>query len=168
MKSLSTARAIATVFGLGYLRPASGTWASAAAIVLALMIDRYMGFPALVFSTVLVSAVGYYAIDRALLGDQTADPSEFVIDEVAGQWLALLASSAAFWARGHEGFLPYPAPLAAFVFFRLFDIWKPWIIGRADRMGGARGIMLDDLLAGAFAGMATIIAAALYHIVLFS
>ena len=64
--------------------------------------------------------------------------------------------------------MPYPAPLAAFVFFRLFDVWKPWIIGRADRMGGAKGVMLDDLIAGVFAGIATIIAAALYPIVAFS
>ncbi len=161
-------RAIATVFGIGFLRPAPGTWASAAAIVAGMLIDRYIGFPALVLATVLASVAGLWAVDRALGEDKTADPSEFVIDEVAGQWLALLFSSAAFWARGWEGFLPYPAPLAAFVFFRLFDIWKPWIIGRADRLGGARGVMLDDLIAGVFAGIATIIAAALYHIVLFS
>lgn len=161
-------RAIATVFGLGYLRPASGTWASAAATVVGLLIDRYLGFPALVLATVGATGLGFWAVHRALGDDKTADPSEFVIDEVAGQWLALLFSSAAFWARGWEGFLPTPAPLAAFVFFRLFDVWKPWIIGRADRMGGAKGVMLDDLIAGVFAGIATIIAAALYHIVAFS
>ena len=161
-------RAIATVFGLGYLRPASGTWASAAAIGVGLLIDRYLGFPALVMATIVAIGLGYWAVSLALGDDKTADPSEFVIDEVAGQWLALLFTSAAFWARGWEGFLPYPAPLAAFVFFRLFDVWKPWIIGRADRMGGAKGVMLDDLIAGVFAGIATIIAAALYHIVAFS
>ena len=161
-------RAIATVFGLGYLRPASGTWASAAAIVIGLLIDRYLGFPALVLATIAATGLGFWAVNQALGDDKSADPSEFVIDEVAGQWLALLFSSAAFWARGWEGFLPYPAPLAAFVFFRLFDVWKPWIIGRADRMGGAKGVMLDDLIAGVFAGFATIIAAALYHIVAFS
>lgn len=161
-------RAVATVFGLGYLRPAPGTWASVAAIAAGLMIDRYLGFPALLVATVAACAVGYWAVNRALAGDMSLDPSEFVIDEVAGQWLALLFSSAAFWSRGHEGFLPYPAPLAAFVFFRLFDIWKPWLIGRADAMGGAKGIMLDDMIAGVFAGMATILAAAIYHIALFS
>lgn len=159
-------RAIATVFGLGYLGPAPGTWASAVAIVLGLLIDRYLGFPALALATLGAAALGFWAVSRALQGDPTADPPEFVVDEVAGQWLALLFSSAAFWARGWEGFLPYPAPLAAFVFFRLFDVWKPWIIGRADRMGGAKGVMLDDLIAGVFAGGATMIAAAMYHIVL--
>ena len=159
-------RAIATVFGLGYLRPASGTWASAAAIGVGLLIDRYL--PALVLATIAATGLGFWAVNQALGDHKSADPSEFVIDEVAGQWLALLFSSAAFWARGWEGFLPYPAQLAAFVFFRLFDVWKPWIIGRADRMGGAKGVMLDDLIAGVFAGIATIIAAALYHIVVFS
>lgn len=157
-------RAIATVFGLGYLRPASGTWASAAAIVTGLLIDRYLGAPGLAMAVILATVVGFWAVASALQGPDD-DPPEFVIDEVAGQWLALLFSSAAFWARGHEGFLPYPAPLAAFVFFRLFDVWKPWIIGRADRLGGARGVMLDDLIAGVFAGLATYIAAALYHVV---
>jgi len=160
-------RAIATVFGLGYLRPASGTWASAAAIGAGLLIDRYLGAPGLALATFFATIAGFWAVSSALQGPDD-DPPEFVIDEVAGQWLALLFSSAAFWARGHEGFLPTPAPLAAFVFFRLFDVWKPWIIGRADRLGGARGVMLDDLIAGVFAGLATYGAAALYHILLLS
>ncbi len=87
-----------------------------------------------------------------------------MIDEVAGQWLALLFASAAFWWRGHEGFLPWPAPVAAFAFFRLFDIWKPWLVGRADRRHDADGVMIDDLWAGIFAGVATMLAAAAYHI----
>lgn len=130
-----------------------------------LLIDRYLGAPWLALAVIFATILGFWAVSNALQGPDD-DPPEFVIDEVAGQWLALLFSSAAFWARGHEGFLPYPAPLAAFVFFRLFDVWKPWIIGRADRLGGARGVMLDDLIAGVFAGLATYAAAALYHIVL--
>jgi phosphatidylglycerophosphatase A len=157
-------RAIATVFGLGHLRPAPGTWASAVAVVAGLLIDRYLGFPALALATVFAAILGFWAVSKALAGPDD-DPPEFVIDEVAGQWLALAFSSAVFWARGDEGFLPYPAPLAAFVFFRLFDVWKPWIIGRADRLGGARGVMLDDLIAGVFAGLATYGAAALVHLV---
>lgn len=159
-------RWIVTVFGLGYLRPAPGTWASAAAIGAGLLIDRYLGFPALVLCTVLAAGIGLWALSRALGEDRTQDPSEYVIDEIAGQWLALLFPATAFWARGWEGFLPYPAPLAAFVFFRLFDIWKPWIIGRIDQMDGAIGVMGDDLVAGLFAGIATLIAAALFHLVL--
>jgi phosphatidylglycerophosphatase A len=159
-------RAVATVFGLGHLRPAPGTWASLAAVLTGWCIDRYLGFPALVLATLVVTLAGFWAVRRALHGAQNQDPSEFVIDEVAGQWIALLFPAAAFYWRGWEGFLPYPAPLAAFVFFRIFDIWKPWLVGRADARHDADGVMLDDIWAGVFAGIATILAAALTHLVL--
>jgi len=157
-------RLVAIFFGIGLLRPAPGTWGSLAAVLLGLLIDRYLGFPAFVAATLGVTALGFWAVARELADRPGDDPSEFVIDEVAGQWIALLFSSAAFWSRGHEGFLPYPAPIAAFLFFRLFDIWKPWLVGRADRRHDAAGVMLDDLWAGLFAGLATTVAAAAYHI----
>jgi len=159
-------RTVSTVFGLGYLRPAPGTWASLAAVLAGWCIDRYLGFPALVLAALIAVLAGFWAVNRALIGAQNQDPSEFVIDEVAGQWIALIFPAAAFFARGWEGFLPYPAPLYAFVLFRIFDIWKPWIIGRADAQKGAVGVMLDDILAGVFAGIATVLAAALYHLVI--
>lgn len=157
-------RWIAIFFGAGLLRPAPGTWGSLVAVILGVLIDRYLGFPALVVATLVVTAAGFWAVGRELADRPGDDPSEFVIDEVAGQWIALLFSSAAFWSRGWEGFLPWPAPVAAFLFFRLFDIWKPWLVGRADRRHDAAGVMLDDLWAGLFAGIATTVAAALYHI----
>lgn len=157
-------RMIAIFFGVGLLKPAPGTWGSLAAVLLGWLIDRYLGFPALLLATVAVIIAGFWAVRRELAARPGDDPSEFVIDEVAGQWIALLFSSAAFWWRGFEGFLPWPAPLAAFAFFRLFDIWKPWLVGRADRRHHADGVMLDDLWAGLFAGIATVIAAAAYHI----
>ncbi len=154
-------RLICTVFGLGYLRPAPGTWASLVAVLVAWGIDRALGFPALALATCAVTALGFWAVGRALSGKTGHDPSEFVIDEVAGQWVALLASSAAFWVHG--GVMPWPAPLAAFVFFRFFDIVKPGWVGRADRRGDAAGVMIDDLWAGVFAALASIVAAGLYH-----
>lgn len=157
-------RTITTVFGLGYLRPASGTWASLVAVLLGWVIDRFLGFPVLLAATVAVTALGFWAIAVDLKDRPTDDPSEIVIDEIAGQWLALLFVAAPFWHRGWEGFLPWPAPLAVFVFFRLFDIRKPWLVGRADRRHDPAGVMLDDLWAGLFAGVAAIAAAALYHI----
>lgn len=160
-------RLVATFFGIGNLRPAPGTWGSLAAILLAWAVDRYLGFPALVVLTAGVTALGFWACGRELAGKPGADPGEIVIDEVAGQWLAFLFPAAGFFARGWEGWLPWPAPVAAFLFFRLFDIWKPWLVGRADRRGDPAGVMLDDLWAGLFAGLASIAAAALYHIVLF-
>ena len=161
---MSAARLLSIWFGAGLLRPAPGTWGSLVAVLMAWLIDRYVGFPALVLATALVTALGFWACDRELGHRPGADPSEVVIDEVAGQWIALLFPAAAFWWRGWDGFLPWPAPVAAFLFFRLFDIWKPWLVGRADQRGDAQGVMLDDLWAGLFAGLASIAAAALYHI----
>jgi phosphatidylglycerophosphatase A len=159
-------RVIAIFFGIGLLRPAPGTWASAVAIILGLAIDRYLGFPALVVATLAATALGFWACNVELANRPGDDPSEFVIDEIAGQWLALLFPAAAFWSRGTDDWaiVAYPGWIAAFVFFRLFDIWKPWLVGRADRRHDAAGVMLDDLWAGLFAGLATMLAAAAYHL----
>ena len=136
-------RAVATFFGVGLLRPAPGTWGSAAAILLGLAIDRYLGFPALVVATLVATAAGFWACKRELASRPGDDPSEFVIDEVAGQWIALLFPAAAFYSRGMQDWAvaAYPGWIAAFLFFRLFDIWKPWIIGRADRRHDAAGVI---------------------------
>lgn len=160
---MTLARAISIWFGAGLLRPAPGTWGSAVAIVMAMLIDRYLGFPALVLATLVVTGWGFWAVEHELADRPGDDPSEIVVDEVAGQWLAFLISAAAFWWRGWEGFLPWPAPVAAFLFFRLFDIWKPWAAGRADRRHDAAGVMLDDLWAGLYAGLATVVAAGVAH-----
>jgi phosphatidylglycerophosphatase A len=158
-------RAITTFFGAGLLRPAPGTWGSLAAILLGWAIDRAAGFPGLALATLAATAAGFWACGQALEGRPGEDPSEIVIDEVAGQWLALSIPSAAFFfGPGSTGWLPWPAPLAAFLFFRLFDIWKPWLVGRADARGDAAGVMLDDLWAGLFAGLATLVAGALWHL----
>ena len=156
-------KAITTVFGLGHLRPAPGTWASAAAIAIGLVIDRALGAPGLAVAAALVTWAGFIACARTLApGD---DPSEVVVDEVAGQWTALLFPSLAFFANGHEGWLPWPAYVSAFLFFRLFDIWKPWLVGRADRRHDPAGVMLDDLWAGLFAGICVIITGIAYHVI---
>lgn len=159
-------RMIATFFGVGLMRPAPGTWGSAVAVVLGVAIDRYIGFPALVAATVAATALGFWACQRELANRPGDDPSEFVIDEVAGQWLALLFPAAGFWWMGMDDWAirAYPGWVAAFLFFRLFDIWKPWIIGRADARRDSAGVMLDDLWAGLFAGLATILAGILYHV----
>ena len=161
-------RAITTFGYVGLLRPAPGTWGSAVAVALGLAIDHLLGFPALVLATVAVTALGFWACHQALRDRPGADPSEIVIDEVAGQWIALLFPAGAFWSRGMEGWwlAAYPGWVAAFLFFRLFDIWKPWIIGRADRRGDPAGVMLDDLWAGVFAGVAVLVAAGVAHGVL--
>ncbi|WP_372841669.1 phosphatidylglycerophosphatase A [Phaeovulum sp.] len=158
-------RFITTFAYVGLLRPAPGTWGSAAAVALAIAIDYALGFWVLVAATAGVTALGFWACGRELADRPGEDPGEIVIDEVAGQWLALLFPAAAFWNMGmHDwAWRAYPGWVAAFLFFRLFDIWKPWVIGRADRRGDAAGVMLDDLWAGLFAGVATVIAAGVSH-----
>ena len=156
-------RLVAIFFGVGLLRPAPGTWGSAVAVLLGVVIFRFGSFPALLVATALATLAGFWACQRELAGRPGADPSEIVIDEVAGQWLALLFPAVAFWYRGFDGWMPYPGWVAAFVFFRLFDIWKPWIIGWADRRPDPAGVMLDDLIAGVFAGLAVVVAAGIAH-----
>jgi phosphatidylglycerophosphatase A len=158
---------IVTSFGfVGLMRPAPGTWGSLAALVIGVVILRYAGFPALVLATLAVTALGFWACQQALAAFPGEDPGEIVIDEVAGQWIALLFPGCIFWLNGWQDWLPWPAWLAAFLFFRLFDVLKPGPIGAADRRGDPAGVMLDDILAGIIGGIATLAAAALVHALL--
>lgn len=154
---------INTVFYVGLLRPAPGTWGSLAAVLLGWAIEHYLGFIPLVIAFVAVTALGFWSVEAELKDRPGEDPSEIVIDEVAGMWLTLLFPAMGFWMRDMS--MVWPGPVAAFLCFRLFDIWKPWLVGRADRRHDAKGVMLDDLWAGVFAGIVTIILAGLYHVV---
>ncbi|MFN3970659.1 MAG: phosphatidylglycerophosphatase A [Gemmobacter sp.] len=159
-------RAITTFGYVGLMRPAPGTWGSAAALPLALLIDRYAGFPALFAATVAVTLLGLWACSVALRGRPGEDPAEIVIDEVAGMWLTLCFASYAFWSVGWEGWMPWPAWVAGFALFRLFDIWKPGPAGWADRRGDAGGVMLDDLWAAVMAGVGVVVLGGLWHLVM--
>ena len=162
-------RAITTFGFVGLLRPAPGTWGSAAALFLGVWIDGFWGAGALLLALLAVTALGFWSCKQALADRPGEDPSEIVIDEVAGQWLALLfPATAFFFGPGKDGLLPWPAWVGAFLLFRLFDIWKPWLVGRADRRHDYQGVMLDDLWAGAFAGVCVILGGILWHVVLFA
>ncbi len=162
-------RTLAIWFGTGLLRPAPGTWASAVAIILAIALHFAGGFPLVAFAAAAVTLLGFWACARELADRPGEDPSEIVIDEVAGQWLAFAFPAAAFWARGDApSVLPWPAWVGAFLLFRLFDIWKPWLVGRADARRDAAGVMLDDLWAGLFAGIGVIALGVVYHLILFA
>ena len=99
-------------------------------------------------------------------GSKDHDPSEIVIDEVTGQFIALLPLSYASWMHGIDILAMWPGWIAAFALFRLFDITKPGPIGWADRRGDALGVMLDDVIAGIFAAIGVIGLAGLWHGVL--
>lgn len=157
---------ITTFFGVGKLRPAPGTWGSAAAVALAVLVYE-LGAPLLVpLGFVLATVLGFWAVPRAIAGQANKDPSEIVIDEVAGQWLAMCFTVLPLWRHGVSMLDAWPAYVVPFALFRLFDIWKPWLVGRADRRGDGAGVMLDDLWAGLFAGLGSVILAGLYHAVL--
>ncbi|MEI4487235.1 phosphatidylglycerophosphatase A [Frigidibacter sp. MR17.14] len=154
--------ALVTVGGIGYLRPASGTWASAAAILVGTFLHVMGGFPLVAIATVLATGLGFWGCHAVLKDRPGEDPSEIVIDEVAGQWIAFAAVSYGLWSHGVTN-LPWPAWVAPFLLFRLFDIWKPGWVGRADRRGDGAGVMLDDLIAGVFAALGSVVLAGIYH-----
>lgn len=163
---MSAARLIATVAGVGYLRPAPGTWGSLAALPLAWVLHQAGGFPALALATLAAFLGGLWATGVMTAGQDDHDPSEIVIDEVAGQFLALWAISLPAWLHGLDISVLWPGWVSAFVLFRLFDITKPGWVGRADRRGDPMGVMLDDIVAGAFAALGTALLAGLSHGVL--
>lgn len=160
MKSL-----IATVFGAGHLRPASGTWASAITVALAVALYEAGWALAVPAGCIVATILGFWAVPAYLQATGGEDPSEVVIDEVAGQLLALSFTVVPLWRHDVPDLLTgaWPGWVAPFLLFRLFDIWKPWLVGRADRMGGTIGVMLDDLWAGLFAGVASMGLAGLFH-----
>lgn len=156
---------IATFFGAGHLRPGPGTWASAFAVVLAVLAYQ-AGFALMVpIGAALATVAGFMVVPPYLRAMGGEDPSEVVIDEVAGQWLALSFTVIPLWWHQVPDLMTgaWPGWLVPFLLFRLFDIWKPWLVGRADRMSNPAGVMLDDLWAGLFAGLCSLALAGAYH-----
>ncbi len=157
---------IATVAGAGHLRPAPGTWGSLVSLPLAYAVYIAGGFWALALGTLIAFALGWWATAIATQGQDDHDPSEIVIDELAGQWIALLPTLYAAHIHDIPALALYPGWITAFLLFRLFDITKPGPIGWADRRGDALGVMLDDVIAGVFAAIGTVIFAGIWHGVL--
>ncbi|MEM9576817.1 MAG: phosphatidylglycerophosphatase A [Pseudomonadota bacterium] len=160
---MTLAKLIATVLGVGYISPAPGTWGSLVALPWAWLVHVIGGFPLLVIGVVVAFLKGWWATAVMTRGADDHDPSEIVIDELAGQWIALLPLSYAAWSMDLNILIMWPGWIAAFVLFRLFDIWKPGPIGWADRRGDALGVMLDDIIAGVFAACGVLALAAVYH-----
>ena len=159
-------RLIATFLYTGYLRPFSGTWGSAAAVLAGFGLYLVGGWLLVAALIPVAFGLGLWATADLTRGSDDHDPSEVVIDEVAGQWIALLpvmigASHAGF--TGTDALALWPGWVTAFVAFRFFDILKPGPIGWADRQKGPMGVMLDDVLAGIAAAVIVMIAAGVYH-----
>ncbi|MGH6873116.1 MAG: phosphatidylglycerophosphatase A family protein [Rhizomicrobium sp.] len=146
-------RTIATVFGIGFARVAPGTVASIAALPAAWLIAYFAGRWWLLVAAIVVAAIGAWACELYSRAKMDPDPSECVVDEVAGQLLVC-------------AFCPFPPTLMAyflaFVLFRVFDITKLWPVSEAEnRIPGGLGIMADDIVA---ALMASVIIAVLAHL----
>jgi phosphatidylglycerophosphatase A len=139
---------VATFFGIGRLRPGPGTWASAVTVVIwaavAYELPPALRTPVALSLAALVTLVGIPAATSVARAAAVKDPQFVVIDEVAGQLIALIAVPLA-WKT-------FPASL---ILFRAFDIVKPPPVRQLERLPEGTGIMLDDVAAGifAFAGM---------------
>lgn len=161
-KKTPWAWAVGTFFGVGLLKPGPGTWGSVAAVLLwfsgAVWLWHHAALPyeeGLVWgtfamltlvATILATAIGIPAATRVAKESGREDPGHVVIDEVAGQWLALAVCKP-----------DWPHALVALALFRLFDITKPWPIRKLERLPGGWGIMLDDLAAGLFGLIALLV-----------
>jgi phosphatidylglycerophosphatase A len=154
----STLRLI-TTFGLGHMRPASGTWGSLppVAVAGALMLvglgpDEAPWIFRGVLSVILVVFCWVCIRDaeaaEARYGRK--DPSQVVADETAGQCIPLMMIPAAVMS---SPLLAAAALLYAFLAFRVLDIIKPWPAFMLQRVPGGWGILLDDLFAGFYAGL---------------
>jgi phosphatidylglycerophosphatase A len=132
---------LATCFGIGWIPLAPGTIASAAALPFGWLLV-VLGWKAPLMGAIAATALGVWACGVHARKVGIYDPSECVLDEVAGQWFTLVPI--AFMGRGGD-WRPYGM---AFLLFRLFDILKPWPISAAERLPGGWGVMMDDVLAG--------------------
>jgi phosphatidylglycerophosphatase A len=137
---------LATWFGAGLLKPGPGTYGSVAAMLL-WMAAAHLFHPShaalAVATTVAALAATLTGIPASTIVARESgreDPGFVVIDEVAGQWIALIALRPD-WQHA----------VLALVLFRLFDIWKPWPIRRLEQLPEGTGIMLDDVAAGILA-----------------
>ena len=135
-----------SVLGLGYLPLAPGTWASAGAAAVYVLV--YWTLPGPVGTILLGGAAVLCFVAGVALGPwaqehyERQDPRPFVLDDVVGQWLTclLFRSGTAFGTA-----------IAAFIVFRVFDILKPYPIRKLERLPGGWGIMLDDVGAAVYA-----------------
>ncbi|MDR3126650.1 MAG: phosphatidylglycerophosphatase A [Rickettsiales bacterium] len=138
---------LASFFGAGYSKAASGTAGSAAALVPAFACAYFGGAAALAAAAAALYVLGVFAVAEVLRHSRH-DPPFVVVDEAVGQMVALLPFAGVL--RGNAG--AWWICAAAFVLFRLFDITKPWPASYFDeKVISAGGVMLDDVVAGVYA-----------------
>jgi phosphatidylglycerophosphatase A len=135
---------VATFFGAGRLKPGPGTWGSLATVILWALASSQIPVTDRTSATIIAAAavtlIGIPAATRVARSSRLKDPQFVVIDEVAGQLVALIAVP-----------LAWKTFLAGFILFRVFDIWKPFPIRRLEQLPEGTGIVVDDLGAGVYA-----------------
>lgn len=136
-------RLFITFFYVGLIPFAPGTFGSIVGAVVAYFVLVFFSSTTLFLATILITLLGVSAINSYEKATNSHDHKSIVIDEVAGVWLSIVLSGATLTQMA-----------LSLVFFRIFDILKPSIIGRIDKnVGGGLGVMGDDIVAGFFAGI---------------
>ncbi len=134
----------ATFFGIGRIKPGPGTWGSAATVLLwtalSYKLPLHVRTPTAIALAVVVIILGIPAATRVSRASNKKDPQFVVIDEVAGQLIALIAAP-----------LAWKTFLAGFILFRVFDILKPPPVRQLEKLPEGTGIVLDDVAAGLYA-----------------
>jgi phosphatidylglycerophosphatase A len=135
---------VATVFGIGRMQPGPGTWASAATVLLWATVAHSLASsfrtPVAVGLVLLTLLIGIPAATCVARASGIKDPQFVVIDEVAGQFVALVAVP-----------LAWKSFLGSFILFRVFDIVKPPPVRQLEAIPEGAGIVLDDVAAGLYA-----------------
>jgi phosphatidylglycerophosphatase A len=135
---------IATFFGIGHLQPGAGTWAAAVTVLLWWAASHWIQPSLLLTVAVIASAavtlIGIPVSTTVARESGQKDPGFVVIDEVAGQLIAVIGAP-----------LDWKYLLAGFILFRSFDIVKPFPLRRLEGLPAGTGIMLDDVGAGLYA-----------------
>ncbi len=135
---------VATFFGVGRLKPGPGTWGSLATVIVWALASSRIPVASRSWATMIaasvVTLVGIPAASRVARASGLKDPQFVVIDEVAGQLVALIGVP-----------LAWKTFVAGLILFRVFDIWKPFPIRRLERLPEGTGIVVDDLGAGLYA-----------------
>lgn len=122
---------------------APGTCGSLATLPFVFALAYFYGIYAVIAFAVIISVIGIPVAGKYAQALNIKDPGQIVIDEVAGQTIALIFAGTNLYLFA-----------IGFALFRLFDISKPWLVGWADtKLSGGLGIMLDDIFAGIFAGI---------------
>ncbi len=152
------AEGLLTTFGLGHLKPASGTWGSMPPVFIAAAVTTAgITTPAVrsIYDLLMVAIFIIFSAACVFWGTDAEarwkkDPGQVVADETAGQCVTLIMIPSAMLGSPFSAFMTL---LGAFLLFRAFDILKPWPAGAMQNIRGGWGILLDDWIAGLMAGV---------------